>query len=189
MKPPSASRHDPGALVCQGHYGPLRIDTGALREDTAVTNAKVAEAAQPELGIDYADLRDPHSWRCLPGDDRSDLEEGPAKVLSDTVEVPTSGRGPCWFVVREGAERGTETWRCHAAPPNRDRGDHRAGLAEKCDVTRRRREMREARVEPDAGHDQPDAVRAINAADSGARHRAWRAAMPFPGRRVRRTRP
>ena len=43
--------------------------------------------------------------------------------------------------------------------PIEHRGDHRAGLADEGDVARRRREMRKARVEPDAGHDDADAVR------------------------------
>ena len=74
--------------------------------------------------------------------------------------------------------------------PIEHRGDHRAGLADKGDVAGRRREMREARVEPDAGDDQPDAVRADQPQQMGARgveHGA--AATRGPVRRVRRIRP
>ena len=71
--------------------------------------------------------------------------------------------------------------------PIEHRGDHRAGLADEGDVAGRRREMREARVEPDAG--ARSARRSSGrrgAADAGARRRASPAAARGPLRPVRR---
>src|ERR1044072_7024185 len=45
----------PRPFVREGHNRPLRIYPGALREDAAVANAQIAEAAHPQLGVNDAD--------------------------------------------------------------------------------------------------------------------------------------
>ena len=41
----------------QRHDRPLRIHSGAVREDASVADSNIAEPAQPELRIDHTDLR------------------------------------------------------------------------------------------------------------------------------------
>ena len=53
--------------------------------------------------------------------------------------------------------------------PIEHRGDHRARLADERDVAGRRREMREARVEPEPRHDDADAIRTDDAQQMRAR--------------------